>query len=100
MNRPGSLRTAVFVLLILFAVCGICARAQEAPSKPVAPATSAPQQAPATPNPQAAAPPQQPPIVSTTGLVHLVVTVVDRHHDFITDLDKTDFKVLDNGSPQ
>jgi VWFA-related protein len=29
-----------------------------------------------------------------------VVTVVDRHHDFITDLDKGDFKVLDNGTPQ
>ena len=89
------------MLLTLFAVCGVCARAQEAPSKPAGPATSSPQQAPATPSPQTAAPPpQQPPIVSTTGLVHLVVTVVDRHHDFITDLDKTDFKVLDNGSPQ
>lgn len=29
-----------------------------------------------------------------------MVTVVDRHHDFITDLDKSDFKVVDNGSPQ
>ena len=88
----------MLVLLIGLAVSGIRARAQQAPSKPAGPAASSPQQAPATPNPQA--PPQQPPIISTTGLVHLVVTVVDRHHDFITDLDKTDFKVLDNGAPQ
>jgi VWFA-related protein len=88
----------VLVLLIGFAVSGIYARAQQAP--PTGPAISSPQQAPATPNPQPSASPQQPPIVSTTGLVHLVVTVVDRHHDFITDLDKTDFKVLDNGAPQ
>jgi Ca-activated chloride channel homolog len=88
------------VLLIGFAVSGIFARAQQAPSEPVGPASSSPQQAPPTPTPQAGAPPQQPPIVSTTGLVHLVVTVVDRHHDFITDLDKADFKVLDNGTPQ
>jgi Ca-activated chloride channel homolog len=40
------------------------------------------------------------PIVSTTGLVHLVATVVDRHHNFITDLDKSDFKVIENGVPQ
>ncbi|MGH9496216.1 MAG: VWA domain-containing protein [Candidatus Sulfotelmatobacter sp.] len=87
----------MLVLLIGFAVSGICARAQQAPPTP---APSSPQQAPTTQNPQPSAPPQQPPIVSTTGLVHLVVTVVDRHHDFITDLDKTDFKVLDNGAPQ
>jgi len=40
------------------------------------------------------------PIVSTTGLVHLVATVVDKHHNFITDLDKSDFKVIENGTPQ
>ncbi|HKV04274.1 MAG TPA: VWA domain-containing protein [Candidatus Acidoferrales bacterium] len=43
---------------------------------------------------------QQPPIVSTTGLVHLVVTVMDHHRGFVTDLDKSDFKVLENGVPQ
>ena len=41
-----------------------------------------------------------PPLVTTTGLVHLVVTVTDHHHNFITDLDKGDFKVLENGMPQ
>ncbi len=99
-NLLSLLRAAVFVLLIGFAVFAICARAQQAPPEPAGPPISSPQPAPTTPTPQAGAPPQQPPIVSTTGLVHLVVTVVDRHHDFITDLDKTDFKVLDNGAPQ
>jgi VWFA-related protein len=46
------------------------------------------------------APSQEPPIKVTTGLVHLVVTVMDHHHAFITDLDKGDFKVLENGTPQ
>jgi Ca-activated chloride channel homolog len=47
--------------------------------------------------------PQQgktPPIVSTTGLVHLVATVMDRHRNFVTDLDQNDFKVLEDGTPQ
>lgn len=97
-NLAGHLRAVVFVLLIGFAVFWTYARTQQ--TAPAGPAASSPQQAPTSPNPQANAPPQQPPIISTTGLVHLVVTVVDRHHDFITDLDKSDFKVLDNGAPQ
>jgi Ca-activated chloride channel family protein len=41
-----------------------------------------------------------PPIQVTTGLVHLVATVTDRRHNFITNLDKSDFKVLEDGIPQ
>lgn len=99
-NPLSPIRAVVFVLLIGLAVSAIFARAQQTPPEPAGPAAFPPQQAPSAPTPQAEPPAQQPPIVSTTGLVHLVVTVVDRHHDFITDLDKTDFKVLDNGSPQ
>jgi Ca-activated chloride channel homolog len=57
------------------------------------------QNAPATQNPQ----PQQkepPKIVSTTGLVHLVATVTDRHRNFITDLDENEFKVMEDGTAQ
>jgi Ca-activated chloride channel homolog len=43
---------------------------------------------------------QPPKIVSTTGLVHLVATVMDRHRNFITNLNENDFHVLENGSPQ
>jgi len=32
--------------------------------------------------------------------VHLLVTVMDRHHSFITDLNESDFKVVENGAPQ
>ena len=42
----------------------------------------------------------QPPIRVTTGLVHLVVTVTDRQHDLVTDLDEKDFTILENGVPQ
>ncbi len=41
-----------------------------------------------------------PPIQVTTGLVHLVATVTDRRHNFVTTLDQADFKVFENGAPQ
>jgi VWFA-related protein len=43
---------------------------------------------------------QLPPISVESGLVHLVVTVTDRKRSFITDLEQSDFKVLENGAPQ
>jgi VWFA-related protein len=42
----------------------------------------------------------QAPIQVTTRLVHLVATVTDRHHQLVTDLDKKDFKLLEDGVPQ
>ena len=36
----------------------------------------------------------------STELVHLVATVNDRHHKFITDLDQKDFQVLEDARPQ
>jgi Ca-activated chloride channel homolog len=64
---------------------GALARAQQNP--PVPPLTQDQQK-------------QIPPIQVTTGLVHLVATVTDRRHNFITDLDKSDFKILEDGTPQ
>jgi Ca-activated chloride channel homolog len=43
---------------------------------------------------------KMPPIVSTTGLVHLVATVTDRRHNFVTDLEQSDFKILEDNTPQ
>jgi Ca-activated chloride channel homolog len=83
------------MLLILAAQ----AHAQESPPPP----TSTPAQRQSAPEQNKAnSPPlsSPKPIVSTTGLVHLVATVVDKHHNFITDLDKSDFKVIENGVPQ
>ncbi len=41
-----------------------------------------------------------PPIQVTTGLVHLVATVTDRRHNFITNLEQADFKIFEDGVPQ
>jgi VWFA-related protein len=91
---PGR---AVFALALLLVIPAMPARTQDSP--PPVPPVSAPGG-----NPQnSQAPPVRPTvptITTTTGLVHLVVTVTDRHHNFITDLDKSDFKVLENGTPQ
>lgn len=42
----------------------------------------------------------QPPIQVTSRLVHLVATVTDRHRGLVTDLDKKDFKLTEDGVPQ
>jgi Ca-activated chloride channel family protein len=71
-----------------------------------APPSQAPepgQKAPAAQNPAdpgQAAQNKMPPIVSTTGLVHLVATVTDRRHNFVTDLEQSDFKILEDNTPQ
>ncbi|MBZ5696339.1 MAG: VWA domain-containing protein [Acidobacteriia bacterium] len=94
MTFSTKLMRALLALAILFLASQNHARAQQ-PAPPAAPPAGAAKsgQAPAA---QA----QQPPIVSTTGLVHLVVTVMDHHRGFVTDLDKSDFKVIENGVPQ
>jgi Ca-activated chloride channel family protein len=103
LRRPTDVfRICTLACLGLFAAAGI--HAQQAPpsAPPSAPASgtdlSAPPQKsePQTPLPQQ----KTPAITSTTGLVHLVATVMDRHRDFVTDLDQADFKVLEDGNPQ
>jgi Ca-activated chloride channel family protein len=53
-----------------------------------------------TSNPGQSQSPSQPTIKVTTGLVHLVVTVADKKHNFVTDLSRDEFKVIENGTPQ
>jgi Ca-activated chloride channel family protein len=43
---------------------------------------------------------ERPSIRVLTGLVHLVATVTDHRRNFITDLEQSDFKVLENGTAQ
>jgi Ca-activated chloride channel homolog len=94
------------VVAALLSIPATPAQTQQATAPAASPAPSAPASPPQPdqnsqqPPPPPLAPSKEPPIVTTTGLVHLVVTVMDRHHNFITDLDKTDFKVLENGMPQ
>jgi Ca-activated chloride channel family protein len=98
---------SLVVLLALFAIVGRRSQAQQT-SPPTPPPAAAPAepggaQNKTQPPGASAGEPQQgktPPIVSTTGLVHLVATVMDRHRNFITDLDQSDFKILEDGAPQ
>lgn len=59
------------------------------------PASAAPQQPPSVQN---QGPPTRIPV--TTALVRLVATVTDRRHKFITDLEQSDFRVLEDGQPR
>ncbi len=100
-------------LALLFGLLAMCAQAQQpaAPPPPARPNWSAPasQEPEAGPQTQPkqnpgdagqAAQNKTPPIVSTTGLVHLVATVTDRRHNFVTDLERSDFKILEDSTPQ
>jgi Ca-activated chloride channel homolog len=97
----------IIVLVALIAIYGSGSRAQQTspatPPQAAAPAGPGGAQNKAQPPGTPAGEPQQgktPPIISTTGLVHLVATVMDRHRNFVTDLDQSDFKILEDGAPQ
>lgn len=96
-QRPALNFARMIVALML---CAVPAFAQQAPEQtPQPPATNAPAATAAHPQaPVASA--KEPPIRVTTGLVHLVVTVTDKHHHLVTDLDRGDFKIFENGAPQ
>jgi Ca-activated chloride channel homolog len=93
---------SVLLLAALLLILSVSTRAQQTPPPPP-PATSSdappqnPEQNPAKPATSQATTPA---ITSTTGLVHLVATVMDRRREFVTDLEQTDFKVLEDGTPQ
>jgi Ca-activated chloride channel family protein len=89
--------------ILVFTIALTCytnlALAQQ-PAPPASQASSTPDQSSRNPTSPTLPPDQQkqiPPIQVTTGLVHLVATVTDRRHNFITNLDKSDFKVLEDG---
>jgi Ca-activated chloride channel family protein len=80
--------------------CGT-ARAQQTapPANPPQQATTPSEAKPAQQD-QSIPQQQQPTIRASTTLVRMVATVMDRHRSFITDLDRKDFKVLEDGQPQ
>jgi VWFA-related protein len=93
----------VFAIAAFCLFTSLAARAQQ--PAPVSPAPSSPQNPAPEPqipesSPDVRVPQKTPSITSTTGLVHLVATVMDHHRNFITDLDQADFKVLEDGTPQ
>ena len=82
---------------------GRSARSHEQPAPPNSAGLSGISRSPSWPQTRRTRPrrtKELPSIRVTTGLVHLVVTVTDHHRNFITDLDQSDFKVLENGTPQ
>jgi VWFA-related protein len=93
-----AFRGFVLFALVAFLFSGGIAQGQQTPpaAAPAPPVVVSPPQNDQVQPPSA----PEPPIKVTTGLVHLVVTVTDRHHNFITDLDRSDFKILENGIPQ
>lgn len=86
-----TLTRSFLARIFLLALAGGTASAQQASPPSPARSSSEPQQNPQT---------QQPTIRITAGLVKLIATVTDRRHNLITDLDKQDFRVLEDGSPQ
>lgn len=96
----SGIRAALLVAALSLTVAILLAQ-QPAPlpptQTPAPPATRAPAPSPE----QTPKPPQHPPMISvSTNLVHLVATVADHRHRFITDLDEKDFLVLEDGRPQ
>jgi Ca-activated chloride channel family protein len=108
------MKTSAFLrMTILFGLSVMCTEAQQPAASPTparpdwsAPASQAQEPGqPPQPKQDAGDPgkggqKKTPPIVSTTGLVHLVATVTDRRHNFVTDLEQSDFKILEDNTPQ
>jgi Ca-activated chloride channel family protein len=91
----------IFVLAIAVAISAHRSQAQQ-PAPPAPSSQGQPKSIPDTPAPPQLQEQQKPipPIQVTTGLVHLVATVMDRRHNFITNLEQSDFKVFEDGAPQ
>lgn len=90
------------VIIAFLAISGAFARTQQQATPPPPPGAQQGQsQQGQSQNPAGPGQEKEPPkIVSTTGLVHLVATVMDRHHNFITDLEQNNFKVTEDGVAQ
>jgi Ca-activated chloride channel homolog len=90
---------ALFLAAFLLAIVGSSVEAQQNSTPPPASQNPAPQN-PAPPDQAPGQHPPIPPIQVVTGLVHLVATVTDRRRNFVTNLDRSDFYVLEDGKPQ
>src|ERR1700732_203488 len=113
MRTSGKPSAAFLLLAIFIGLAAARAQAQQASPPPTparpnwsAPASQAPETEKQTPGGQKpedraqAGQNKTPSIVSSTALVHLVATVTDRRHKFVTDLEQSDFKILEDNTPQ
>ena len=83
----------IFVIAVLTLAMSITASRAGAQAKPVTPPAQSSQQKVIN---QA----QTPQIITTVRVVKLVATVMDRRHKFVTDLNQSDFEILEDGHPQ
>lgn len=90
-----ALLERLILLQVLALTCSLAALAQNPPAPAGAPPPAPPPKAQ-----QPAQDQQQTPLKVTSGLVHLVAAVSDRRHNFVTDLEKQNFKILEDGKPQ
>jgi Ca-activated chloride channel family protein len=95
-------RLLVLLALAAFTFTAPCATAQQPATPAPPPSGHAPAPAQNDSSQQGTLQNQKPvpPIQVTSGLVHLVATVTDRRHNFVTTLEQSDFKVFENGAPQ
>src|SRR6202795_448900 len=89
-----------FLLVAVLLTAAASDRARQAPAKAAAPAQSAPPAAP--PQPGEKAPPPQAPqrIIQVVNLVDVLFTVLNRRNKLVPDLQKEDFQIFDEKSPQ
>src|ERR1700691_3095585 len=99
--RVKSLRIFAFIAIALCIAMAANSAQQSAPASPPPPApdaTQTPSGAPdQAPGPSSTQKKETPAIRVTTQTVPLTITVSDKKHNFITDLDQNDFRVLENG---
>jgi len=103
MSKTKKTAGAFLALAVVFGAAAMWAPARQATGSPQPSGNKGGNAQGATPPADSTSPAdetQLPPITVTSGLVHLVVTVTDKHRDFITDLDQSDFKVFENGNAQ
>ncbi len=90
-----NLRTTLLGLCCASCLTAAAANGQSTAAKPAAPAPTPQSQE------QGKGQPGGPPIIrTTTQLVEMVASVTDRRHHFVTDLEKDDFRVQDDGKNQ
>ena len=103
MSLPRAISVAVLLGALGLALAGAPSHAAQQAPAPPAPAAAAPSATKAPPAAQQTTPPAKttaPPIRTTTNLVDVQFAVVNHRQKFVTDLQKENFRVLDDGAPE
>jgi Ca-activated chloride channel homolog len=94
-------RALISLLLVaVLLTTAVSDRAQQAPAKGAAPAQSAPPAAAPQPGEKAATPQAPQRIIQVVNLVDVLFTVLNRRNKLVPDLQKEDFQIFDEKSPQ